>query len=136
MSRTSASGEPTHRGLIAIVDDDDSVRNALAGLLRSVGLPHQAFASGAALLDSPHLAEVGCLIVDQCMPGMSGVELLAALQQRRLRIPAVFVSAHDDPTTRQRAQSAGCIAFLSKPFDDQNLLDVVHHAQQHPPTRP
>jgi FixJ family two-component response regulator len=116
--------------LIAIVDDDDSVRNAVQGLLKAVGLPSQAFASGEEFLRSGQQRQAACLITDIRMPGMSGLELQAQLNAERCRIPTIFITAHGDAKLRMQALRAGAVEFLSKPFDDEALLESVREALQ------
>src|SRR5580704_10137082 len=116
--------------LVAIVDDDDSVRTALQGLLKAVGLPAQAFASAEGFLESGKQDETACLIADIRMPGMSGLELQAKLNAERRRIPIIFITAHGDAKMRMQALRAGAVEFLAKPFDDKALLDSVRAALQ------
>ncbi len=115
-------------GLIAIVDDDDLVRNAVQGLLKSVGLPARAFASAEEFLLSGQLRQTACLIADIRMPGMSGLELQAKLNAERCRIPTIFITAHGDVKMRMQALRAGAVEFLAKPFDDEILLENVRVA--------
>ena len=114
--------------LVAIVDDDDSVRSALQGLLKAVGLPAQAFASAEEFLNSGQQHQTGCLIADLRMPGMSGLELQAKLNSERCRIPTIFITAHGDAQMRMQALRAGAVEFLGKPFDDEALLESVRAA--------
>jgi FixJ family two-component response regulator len=114
--------------LVAIVDDDESVRSALHGLMKVVGLQARAFASAEEFLESQLHMQTACLIADIRMPGMSGLELQARLNAERCRIPTIFISAHGDEKMRLQALRAGAVEFLSKPFDDQALLDRVRAA--------
>jgi FixJ family two-component response regulator len=114
--------------LVAIVDDDDSVRTALQGLLKAVGLPAQAFASAEGFLESGKQDQTACLIADIRMPGMSGLELQAKLNAERRRIPIIFITAHGDAKMRMQALRAGAAEFLTKPFDDEALLESVRAA--------
>jgi FixJ family two-component response regulator len=114
--------------LVAIVDDDDSVRTALQGLLKAVGLPAQAFASAEGFLESGKQDQTACLIADIRMPGMSGLELQAKLNAERRRIPIIFITAHGDARMRMQALRAGAVEFLTKPFDDEALLESVRAA--------
>jgi FixJ family two-component response regulator len=114
--------------LVAIVDDDDSVRSALAGLLKAVGLATLAFASAEEFLKSGQQHQTACLIVDIRMPGMSGLELQAHLNAERCRIPTIFITAHGDAKMRMQAMREGAVEFLAKPFDDEALLDSVRAA--------
>jgi FixJ family two-component response regulator len=114
--------------LVAIVDDDDSVRTALQGLLKAVGLPAQAFASAEEFLKSGQQHQTACLIADIRMRGMSGLELQAQLNAERCRIPIIFITAHGDAKMRMQALRAGAVEFLAKPFDDEALLESVRAA--------
>jgi len=114
--------------LVAIVDDDDSMRSALQGLLKAVGLPAQAFASAEEFLKSGQHHQIACLIADIRMPGMSGLELQTKLNAERCRIPIIFITAHGDEKLRMQALRAGAVEFLAKPFDDEVLLDRVRAA--------
>src|ERR1700680_2688689 len=114
--------------LVAIVDDDDSMRSALAGLLKAVGLATQAFASAEEFLNSGQQHQTACLIADIRMPGMSGLELQARLNSDRCRIPTIFTTAHGDAKMRLQALRAGAVEFLAKPFDDEVLLQNVRAA--------
>ena len=114
--------------LVAIVDDDDLMRGALQGLLKAVGLPARAFASAEEFLSSGQYRETACLIADIRMPGMSGLELQAKLNAERCRIPIIFITAHGVAQMRMQALRAGAVEFLSKPFDDEALLESVRTA--------
>jgi FixJ family two-component response regulator len=114
--------------LVAIVDDDDSVRSALHGMLKAVGLPTLAFASAEEFLQSSQQHQTACLIADIRMPGMSGLELQAKLNAERCRIPTIFITAHGDAQMRMQALRAGAVEFLTKPFDDEALLKTVRAA--------
>ena len=114
--------------LIAIVDDDDSMRGALYGLLKAVGLPAIAFASAEEFLNSGQQHQIACLIADIRMPGMSGLDLQARLNSERCRIPTIFITAHGDAKMRLQALREGAVEFLSKPFDDEALLESVRAA--------
>lgn len=117
-----------HQPLIGIVDDDASVRMALANWLRSIGISSHTFASGEELLRSPVLGQLCCLILDQRMPGMTGLEVMRALELAGQRVPTIMVSAHDDKETQLRAATAGAFAFVPKPFADFTLMERVHDA--------
>src|SRR2546425_5409271 len=114
--------------MVAIVDDDDLMRSALQGLLKAVGLPAQAFASAEEFLKSDERHQIACLIADIRMPGMSGLELQAQLNNERCRIPIIFITAHGDEKMRMQALRAGAVEFLAKPFDDEVLLESVRAA--------
>ena len=114
--------------LVAIVDDDDSMRSALQGLLQSAEFPSQSFASAEEFLQSGQQHQIACLIADIRMPGMSGLELQAQLNAERCRIPIIFITAHGDEKMRMRALRAGAVEFMAKPFDDGALLESVRAA--------
>jgi len=114
--------------LVAIVDDDDLMRGALQGMLKSVGLRSQAFASAEEFLTSGQQNHTACLIADIRMPGMSGLELQAELNDEHHQIPTIFITAHGDEKMRMRAFEAGAVEFLAKPFDDEALLESVRAA--------
>jgi FixJ family two-component response regulator len=113
---------------VAIVDDDDSMREALGGLLKAVGFPAQAYASAEEFLKSGQQHHTSCLIADIRMPGMSGLELQARLNTERCKIPIIFITAHGDAKMRIQALRAGAVEFLSKPFDEEVLLESVRAA--------
>jgi FixJ family two-component response regulator len=114
--------------IVAIVDDDDLMRNALQGLLKAVGLPAQTFASAEEFLASGQQHRTACLITDIRMPGMSGLDLQARLNADRCRIPTIFITAHGDTRMRMQALRAGAVEFLAKPFDNQALIESVRAA--------
>ena len=112
--------------LVAIVDDDELMRSALQGMLKSVGLHSQAFASAEEFLKSGQQQQIACLIADIRMPGISGLELQAMLNAEKSRIPIIFISAHGDDEMRIHAMREGAVEFLTKPFNDAVLLEMVH----------
>src|SRR5712692_8477051 len=114
--------------LVAIVDDDDSMRSALQGLLKESGLRSQVFASAEEFLNSGQQHQTACLIADIRMPGMSGLELQARLNAEHCRIPTIFITAHGDTKMRMQALRAGAVEFLAKPFEDEALLESVRAA--------
>lgn len=111
--------------MVAVVDDDESVRSAVIPALQSIGLAAIGFDSAESFLECGRLSEVGCLITDLRMPGMNGLELQAKLQRDGFHIPTVFMTAHGVPEVRSQAIAAGAIAFLDKPFDANVLLETV-----------
>jgi len=115
-------------GFVAIVDDDESVRGALRGLMKEAGIEARDFASAEDFLNSEMLRQTGCLIADIRMPGMSGLELQHTLNAKACRIPTIFITAHGDEKIRLQAMRGGAVEFLSKPFDDEVLLDSVRVA--------
>src|SRR5215475_13506606 len=114
--------------LIAVVDDDEAIREAVQSLLRSVGLRAAVFASAEDFLQSDQLQAMDCLIVDVRMPRMSGIELQRQLATAHNSMPIIFISAHGDAETRARALRAGAVAFLDKPFSDEVLLRAIQAA--------
>jgi FixJ family two-component response regulator len=114
---------------VSIVDDDESVRDAIKSLLRSMGLVADAFASAEDFLKSDYLQNAACLILDVRMPGMSGLELQQQLVSASCRIPIIFITAHaSDMEARTRALQSGAVDFLRKPFSEEALLDAVYQA--------
>jgi FixJ family two-component response regulator len=113
--------------LVAIVDDE-SVQLALRDLIESDGLPAICFGSAEQFLDSEARSKAACLIADIRMPGMSGLELQAKLKAERCRIPVIFITAHGETELRNHAMREGAVEFLSKPFDDEVLLQAVNAA--------
>jgi FixJ family two-component response regulator len=116
--------------LIAVVDDDEAIRQAIDSLIRSAGYRAQVFASGEDFLHSKHRPGTACLIVDVRMPRMSGLDLQRRLTVANCRIPLIFITAHGDEDARHQAHSAGAVDFLYKPFNDETLLGAVHVALQ------
>jgi FixJ family two-component response regulator len=116
-----------HR-LIAIVDDDESVQSALQDLLEAVGLATRSFGSAEEFLESGQYRNAACLVVDIRMPGMSGLELQTKLKTERSRVPIIFITAHGDEKMRLQAMRAGAVDFLTKPFDQDVLLDCIQAA--------
>jgi FixJ family two-component response regulator len=114
--------------LISVVDDDDSVRESLRGLLRSVRFGVEVFASAEEFLGSDRGHETDCLILDVRMPGMSGLELQRRLLASQLGIPIVFISAHGDEGLRSQALRGGAVDYLLKPFSEEALLNAVQKA--------
>jgi FixJ family two-component response regulator len=114
--------------LVVVVDDDDSMRSAVQDLLEAVGFAANGFASAEEFLRSGKQQETACLITDIRMPGMSGLELQARLNAERCRIPIIFITAHGDEKMRLQARREGAVEFLSKPFDNEVLLDGVRAA--------
>ena len=114
--------------LVAIVDDDQSVQRSLQDLIESDGLSALCFSSAEQFLDSQARSKVACLIADIRMPGMSGLELQAKLKAERCRVPVIFITTHGDAEMRTLAMGDGAVEFLTKPFNDAVLLEVVHAA--------
>ena len=114
--------------LVAIVDDDESVQRSLQDLIESDGLTALCFGSAEQFLESDARNKAACLIADIRMSGMSGLELQAKLKAERCRVPIIFITAHGDAEMRIHAMRQGAVEFLSKPFDDAVLLEIVHAA--------
>jgi FixJ family two-component response regulator len=117
-----------HRPVVAVVDDDDSVRDSLGSLFRSVGFAAHEFASAAAFLQSDDLPGADCVILDVRMPGMDGLELQRRLVASHPDVPVIFMTAHDDARTRSQALSGGAVGYLIKPFSEEALLGAVRAA--------
>jgi len=111
--------------MISIIDDDDSVRESLRRLMRSVGYAVNVFASAEEFLDSDRLRNTDCLILDVRLPGMSGLELKRHLATSHSDIPIIFITAYEDDDVRARALNAGAVDYFLKPFNDENLLDAI-----------
>jgi|SRR5579871_803281 FixJ family two-component response regulator len=116
--------------LVAVVDDDESVRESLPTLLRECGYKVQAFASAEALLASEYLSEISCLILDIAMPGMTGPELQQELRRRGRNIPIIFITAGGDETIRPSMLKQGAVECLYKPFTDTAILKALEIALQ------
>ena len=116
---------PDQQPLIFVLDDDPSVRTALARLFRSVGLQTQEFGSSAEFLQSKLPDVASCLVLDVRLPGQSGLDFQAELANANIHIPIVFMTGHGDIPMTVRAMKGGAIDFLAKPFRDQDMLDAV-----------
>jgi FixJ family two-component response regulator len=114
--------------LVAVVDDEESVRTAVQRLLRAAGLTVGLFPSAEDFLKSDQLNATGCLVADIRMPGMSGLELLGELNRKNLLIPTILITAHGDENLRMQAMRAGAVKFLAKPIDGATLLASVQAA--------
>lgn len=114
--------------LIAIVDDDDALRNSLDDLIRSIGFRAQGFASAEAFLNSNQAHDTACLILDVRMPGMNGLALQRQMVATNWQIPIIFITSHSDDDARARALEAGAVAFLYKPCREEELIDAIDAA--------
>jgi FixJ family two-component response regulator len=114
--------------VVAVVDDDESVRESLPDLLRAFGFAAQAFASAEEFLASGSLSMAQCLILDIAMPGMSGPDLQRELARQGPHIPIIFITAHADEAVRQHVLKQGAVACLLKPFTDTVLLQALNAA--------
>jgi FixJ family two-component response regulator len=116
------------KNLISVVDDDESIRRTTRLLIESFGFRAAAFESAESFLRSGQLGDTSCLIVDVQMPGLNGLQLQSQLAAEGCGIPIIFITAHDDKESRRRAMQAGAIAFLGKPFSDEQLLKLLRFA--------
>ena len=119
------------RNLISVIDDDESVRRTTKLLIESSGYQAAVFESAENLLSSGQLEDTSCLIIDVQMPGMNGLQLQSHLAAAGSRVPIIFITAYDDKESRRRAMQAGAVAFLAKPFSDQELFQTVRSALRH-----
>jgi FixJ family two-component response regulator len=120
--------QPDALSTVFVVDDDGPLREALRGLLRSVGLRAEVFASAADFLKLKLPDTAACLVLDVRLPGVSGLDFQAELAKADIRIPIIFITGHGDIPMTVRAMKAGAVEFLTKPFRDQDLLDAVQIA--------
>jgi len=111
--------------MIAVIDDDKSVRNSVKTFLRSAGYRVETFESAETFLESGAATDTGCLILDVRMPGMDGLELQAHLNEGNSQLPIIFITGHDNGTLRQRLIQAGAVEMLRKPFAPNALLSTV-----------
>jgi FixJ family two-component response regulator len=114
--------------LIGVVDDDPSILRALRRLLHLAGFSVKTFGSGEELLGCGELATIGCLVLDVNLTGLSGFQVQERLGDLKLSIPIVFITAHDDATTRERAERGGDARYLRKPFDERALIGEIEKA--------
>jgi len=119
-----------NHSVICVVDDDVSVRESLEGLMRSVGFAVNTFASAEEFLDSDRLRNTECLILDVRLAGMNGLELQRQLASSHSEIPIIFITSYEDDEVRARALNRGAVAYLLKPFNDEELLDAIDAALQ------
>jgi FixJ family two-component response regulator len=118
----------TAEPLVSIVEDDEPLRMALIGLLRSSGYDASGFASAEDFLQSGKVQHFDCIITDIQMPGMSGIDLKMELIARQFPVPVIMITARGEPGLKQRAIASGAVGFLSKPFDGDELLHVLKAA--------
>ena len=119
---------PDREAIVLVVDDDVSVREALAGLIRSAGMTVETFATAQEFLAHPRPDAPGCLVLDIRLPGLSGLDLQKRMAEINLEIPIVFITGHGDVPTSVQAMKAGALEFLTKPFSDQDLLSAIQQA--------
>ena len=118
----------SERAVVFVVDDDPSVRRSLESLVRSVGLDARLFSSAQEFMQAERPDAPGCLVLDVRLPGMSGLTFQQELARAGVALPVIFISGHGDVPMTVRAMKAGAVEFLTKPFDEQVLLDAIHAA--------
>ena len=114
--------------LVALVDDDEAVRRAVASLVRSLGYSAATFSSAEKFLQPEKISGISCLITDLQMPGLSGLDLQDRLIAKGHRLPVIFLTAYGDENVRARAMKAGAVGFLTKPCNHDHLLDCLAKA--------
>ena len=120
---------------VYVVDDDASIRQAIQGLLKSVGLRSEAFSSAQEFLARKMAEGPSCLVLDVRLPGLSGLDFQRQLAEAGVLIPIIFITGHGDIQMSVKAMKSGAVEFLTKPFHDQNLLDAVQQALERDRTR-
>src|SRR5271156_4114763 len=120
----TTTGDPT----VFVIDDDDLVRAAIQGLLKSVGLRSEAFGTAQEFLSNKQPDGPGCLVLDVRLPGVNGLDFQRQLTDAGVQIPIIFITGHGDIPMSVRAMKSGAVEFLTKPFRDQDLLDAIHQA--------
>jgi FixJ family two-component response regulator len=119
---------PSSAPTVFVIDDDDIVRTAIQGMLKSVGLGSETFATTQEFLRSKRPDSPSCLILDVRLPGISGLDFQHELADAGIRIPIIFITGHGDIPMTVKAMKSGAVEFLTKPFRDQDLLDAIHQA--------
>jgi FixJ family two-component response regulator len=114
--------------VVSIIDDDISVRVAVADIVRSMDLTASTFASGQDFLSSNNLADTACIVADVQMPGIGGIELQQTLAAKELKIPMIFITAYPDERIRAKAFDRGAICFLNKPFGGSTIIECIERA--------
>jgi FixJ family two-component response regulator len=114
--------------LVAIIDDDESLRLALVGLVRSLGYEARGFPSADTFVQSGELASYTCIVTDIQMPGMSGIELKEYLAARQIALPVIMITGRPDPTLEEKARASGAAGFLRKPFEASALISYLDSA--------
>jgi FixJ family two-component response regulator len=120
--------QPADAPTVFIIDDDPRVRASIAGLLKSVGLRSEIFGTAQEFLDRKRPAGHSCLVLDVRLPGMNGLDFQRALAEKGIPIPIIFITGHGDIPMTVKAMKSGAVEFLTKPFDDQALLDAIYLA--------
>jgi FixJ family two-component response regulator len=129
---TRGGGSLSKIDTIAVVDDDDSVREATSNLLRLLGYSAASFASAEDFLKSDRVRDVSCLITDVQMPGISGVELQSRLISDGNLMPIIFLTAFPEEALRDRVLKGGALAYLTKPLEEHSLIACLEQALKHP----
>ena len=124
MSLEAGHPEVRQVPMVCVIDDDASLLRALRRLLDATGFRVETFSSAEQFLESDH-RKADCLILDVHLGGLSGLDLQERLAKSGVNTPVVIITAHDEPSTRERAQRAGAVAYLRKPFDDDTLIDAI-----------
>jgi FixJ family two-component response regulator len=117
--------------IVAVVDDDEAVRDSLSMLMESVGIQHRLYSDAMSFLNDLDKLRRGCLVLDIRMPGMSGLELQAELNRREVTLPIIFITGHGDIGMAVKAMRLGALDFIPKPYHEQELLDRIHEALAH-----
>jgi FixJ family two-component response regulator len=124
----AATARVGQRPLVCVIDDDTAMLRALRLLIANSGFRVETYASAEQFLESPRSRTIGCLIVDVHLGGVSGLDLHEGLVRSGSAIPVVFITAYDDGPTRERARKSGAVEYLTKPFDEEALIDAIHRA--------
>src|SRR5581483_6865897 len=128
LRRAACTGSMGREPIVYVVDDDRGVRDSLDSLLRSEGFQVATFGSAQEFLRRKPTSERSCLVLDVSLPGLSGLDLQRELTGTGVRIPVIFLTGHGDVPTSVRAMTAGAVEFLTKPFEDLDLLGAIRHA--------
>src|SRR5579863_7680858 len=118
----------TVAGMVFVIDDDAGIRASIQGLLKSVGLRSEAFETARGFLRSERPDKPSCLVLDVRLPGIDGLEFQRQLVEAGIRIPVIFITGHGDIPMTVKAMKSGAVEFLTKPFQDQDLLDAIYQA--------
>lgn len=127
-SRSDIADDAAESAIVFIIEDDVDLIEEIVDTLHSVGLRTQSFGSPQEFLDQPPAIQTGCILLDNRMPGMSGLEFLEIAQKNQLEFPVIFMSAFADTSVAVRAMKLGCVDFLEKPFNLQHLIDAANQA--------
>lgn len=125
VSRNRSPSDANAHAVVAVIDDDDATREALEGFLRSSGIAAECYSSVEAFRERTSDADVGCLVLDVCMPGLTGLEFQAEMARAGWDLPVIFISGHADVHMSVRAMKAGAVEFLTKPVRHEELLDAI-----------